>query len=84
MAKTRLSPYGTWKSPINARMLSGKILRLMQPRLVGNVAYWVESRPTEKGRNFLVRCTPSGRPTAVTGKNHDVVSRVHEYGHLQR
>lgn len=80
MAKTRLSPYGTWKSPINARMLSGKILRLMQPRLVGNIAYWVESRPTEKGRNVLVRCTPSGRPTAVTGKKYDVVSRVHEYG----
>ncbi len=80
MAKTRISDYGTWKSPIDARVLSGKTLRLMQPRIEGNAIYWLESRPTENGRTVLMRCTPSGKPTAVTGKQHDVVSRVNEYG----
>lgn len=46
-------------------------------------AYWTESRPSEKGRQVIVRRTPSGTVADVTPgveSGFNIRTRVHEYG----
>jgi dipeptidyl aminopeptidase/acylaminoacyl peptidase len=46
----------------------------------GGDAYWVEGRPTEGGRNVLVRRRPDGAVVDVSPPGFNVRTRVHEYG----
>src|SRR5439155_15775026 len=43
-------------------------------------AYWLESRPEEKGRSALVFCPWYGEPVDVVPEGFNVRTRVHEYG----
>ena len=61
----RLLPRGT--------KVSGKVL------LDGEDVYWLESRPTEAGRNALMRWR-EGVVSDVTPLSFNVRTRVHEYG----
>lgn len=45
-----------------------------------DVVYWLEARPSEAGRNVVVRRDPGGTVEDVTPPGFNVRSRVHEYG----
>ncbi|QZZ21538.1 S9 family peptidase [Leptothermofonsia sichuanensis E412] len=80
MAEPRIAPYGSWKSPITSELIVAGTIGLGQVRLDGEVVYWSEQRPTEAGRNVIVRLTPDGQMTDVTPPPFNVRTRVHEYG----
>ncbi|HEY8227579.1 MAG TPA: S9 family peptidase [Pyrinomonadaceae bacterium] len=72
--------YGSWRSPITAdRIVSGSV-GLSQPMFEGEDVYWVELRPTEGGRNVLVRCDSDGVCRDVNPAPFNARNRVHEYG----
>ncbi len=74
------TPYGAWKSPITSELIVSKNISLGHPTLIGEHAYWVESRPSEGGRQVIVRCTPDGVTSDVTPPPFNVRTTVHEYG----
>ena len=79
-ARPNVAPYGAWTSPITADLVVAGSIRLGQPVIDGDDVYWIEGRPTEAGRNVLVRRAPDGATTDVTPAPWNVRSRVHEYG----
>jgi len=75
-----VAPYGAWRSPITADLIVAGTVRLGQIALDGADVYWNEGRPTEGGRNVIVRRTPDGRTADVTPAPFNARTRVHEYG----
>ena len=80
MSSTRIAPYGSWKSPISSDLVATAGVGLGQPHLDGQDLYWLEQRPTEGGRNVLVRRAPDGSRADLTPPPLNVRTRVHEYG----
>ncbi|HET6656099.1 MAG TPA: S9 family peptidase [Gammaproteobacteria bacterium] len=78
MPKT--TPYGSWRSPINADLICAQGDRLAEPRFADGALYWIEGRPAEAGRSVLVRREPDGAIRDLTPAPYSVRSRVHEYG----
>ncbi|MGB9429131.1 MAG: prolyl oligopeptidase family serine peptidase [Gammaproteobacteria bacterium] len=76
----RSAACGTWVSPVSAAYVAAGSVRLMQPRVVGDYVYWVESRPAEQGRCALVRSRLGERSQDLTPPPFSVRSHVHEYG----
>ncbi|HEX5708623.1 MAG TPA: hypothetical protein VFX96_15070, partial [Pyrinomonadaceae bacterium] len=76
----KIAPYGSWKSPITADLIVGGSVALGQVAIDGEDTYWVEGRPTEDGRNCVVRRTPDGRTEDITPREFNARTRVHEYG----
>lgn len=74
------APYGTWKSPITTDLLVANTVGLGSVVLDGEDTYWLESRPTEKGRNVIVKRTPDGATVDVNPAPFNARSRAHEYG----
>jgi dipeptidyl aminopeptidase/acylaminoacyl peptidase len=77
---TVAAPYGTWRSPISAEMVSAGGVSLMQPHLHEGMAFWLEGRPAEEGRSVLVRADAFSEPRDVTPPGFNVRTTVHEYG----
>ena len=77
---TTTAPYGSWRSPITADLLVEKVVRLGSVSAVGDDVYWVEGRPSEGGRQQLVRRGPDGAPVDVLPDGFAVRTLVHEYG----
>ena len=75
-----VAPYGTWTSRISATTVAEQGLRLGFVAFDGDDSYWLEGRPQEGGRNVLVRRSADGTVTDLTPRDHNVRSRVHEYG----
>ncbi len=80
MRDTQIAEYGSWRSPITSDLIVSETVRLSDVALDGRDVYWVEMRPSEGGRNAIVRCTPDGRKTDITPADFNVRTRVHEYG----
>ena len=80
MNQPQTKPYGSWKSPITAEMIVAKNVGLGGVDAVQKDIYWLESRPTEKGRSVLVKQSADGTVTDVTPSPFNVRTRVHEYG----
>lgn len=84
MTMPQIAPFGSWKSPITSDLIVAGSLRLGEVRLDGSDVYWSEGRPTEGGRNVVVRRSLSGSPDAsatdLTPMPFNVRTRVHEYG----
>ena len=76
----KIAPFGSWKSPINSELIVSKTVGLGGVASEGNNIYWLESRPTEKGRNVLVKLSRDGKVEDVTPQPFNIRSRVHEYG----
>jgi len=74
------APFGAWRSPITAEMITRQAVGLGQPALDGGDVYWTELRPAEGGRTVLVCCSEDGRIEDVTAPDYNVRTRVHEYG----
>lgn len=80
MAEPRTAPYGSWKSPITSESIVGGSIGLTQPLIDGDDIYWIEMRPTEGGRNIIVRRDSAGAVHDLTPKGFNARTRVHEYG----
>ncbi len=77
----RTLPYGSWASSITADLIVRGTVSLSQIMLDGQDIYWVEGRPAEKGRNVIVRRRGTAGPFEdLTPEDHNVRTRVHEYG----
>ncbi|WP_444885252.1 prolyl oligopeptidase family serine peptidase [Microbulbifer sp. PSTR4-B] len=77
---TNSTPYGSWKSAINAELLVEGSVRLAEASLVDGRYYWLESRPSEKGRNVLVQYCPQNGRRDLTPTPLSIRSKAHEYG----
>ena len=74
------APYGSWKSPITSDLIVKGSIGLFQVRLDGDDIYWIELRPSEGGRQVIVRRTPDGQMHDLTPREMNARTRVHEYG----
>src|SRR5256886_16913054 len=90
MSDRETLPYGAWRSPITSELIVGETLGLGDIRVDGRDIYWIEGRPSEGGRNVLVRRAPStstnggGSIEDITPAPYSVRTRVHEYGRRAR
>src|SRR4030095_3800070 len=80
MTNVKTAPYGSWKSPITSDLIVRETIGLSQPRLDGDDTYWIEMRPSEKGRQVIVRRTSDGTTTDINPSGFNARTRVHEYG----
>jgi dipeptidyl aminopeptidase/acylaminoacyl peptidase len=80
MVDESLRPYGSWKSPITSNLIVAGTIGIGDVLLEGDHAYWIESRPSEKGRSVIVCRSPDGKIADVTPPEFNVRTRVHEYG----
>ncbi|UKY53664.1 prolyl oligopeptidase family serine peptidase [Streptomyces inhibens] len=74
------APYGTWPSPVDARMVAAHDGRPAFVGVVGDEVWWTEPRPAEGGRRALIRRRPDGTEESVLPAPWNVRSRVLEYG----
>ena len=74
------APYGSWKSPITSDLIVKGSIALSQVRFDGDDIYWIELRPSEGGRQVIVRRTPDGQMHDLTPREMNARTRVHEYG----
>jgi len=75
-----VAPHGSWKSPITSDLIVSRTVGLSSPAVDGKDIYWLEARPSEGGRNVLVRLSSAGRRADLTPQPFNVRTRVHEYG----
>ncbi len=75
-----VAPYGSWASPIDAAQVLSRAIGFTEIRLDDNDVYWLEIRPSEGGRQVLVRRTSTGEVADVIGEDANVRTMVHEYG----
>lgn len=80
MNEKKTAPYGSWKSPLSASMITKKSIGVGTVRLEGDDIYWKELLPSEGGRLTVVRRTPHGEKTRLVPQPFNVRTRVHEYG----
>ena len=74
-----VAPYGSWRSPITAGALVADSLRLSSVSVDGDDVYWVEGRPSEGGRQVLVRWR-GGTIEDMSALGDNVRTLAHEYG----
>jgi dipeptidyl aminopeptidase/acylaminoacyl peptidase len=74
------APFGTWESPITARMITAGTVGLGAVAIEDGMVWWTESRPNEGGRTVLVAQAPGRDACDVTPEGFNIRSRVHEYG----
>ena len=81
MNQTKISlPFGSWKSPISAKMLTEAGIAMSDLRTYKGSSFWRESRPAEKGRQVLMQRDAIGVIQSWTPPDWNVRTRVHEYG----
>ena len=76
----KTAPYGAWLSPITSELIVTGSIRLGQIVLDGDAVYWTEGRPSENGRNTIVKWTPDEGMEEMSPAGFNVRTRVHEYG----
>ncbi len=82
MPPPRVSPYGSWASPITPDVLLKGVVHLRNQmiRWDGDDLYWSELRPYEGGRIVVCKRGVDGKAVDVTPPGFNARSRVHEYG----
>lgn len=80
MSQKSMSPYGSWKSPISTDLITQDAVGIENVILTGQDLYWIETLPTEAGRNTMIRQSVNGSPIELTPAPFNVRTRVHEYG----
>src|ERR1051325_1968917 len=80
MSQTKTTPYGSWKSPVTAGLIVKESVGLSQVKIDGDDIYWIESRPSEAGRQVIVRQTTAGARKDINPPRFNARTRVHEYG----
>jgi dipeptidyl aminopeptidase/acylaminoacyl peptidase len=80
MTDLKTVPYGSWKSPITSDLIVKGSISLGQVRMDGDDIYWIEMRPSEGGRQVVVRRASDGTTVDVNPPGFNARTRVHEYG----
>ena len=80
MTQVQTAPYGSWKSPITSDLIVKESIGLGQVKMDGDDIYWIEMRPSEGGRQVIVRQTHDGGAVDVITPGFNARTRVHEYG----
>src|SRR5882762_3102247 len=80
MTQVQTAPYGTWKSPITSDLIVKESIGLSQVKMDGDDIYWIEMRPSEGGRQVIVRRKSDGTSVDMTPREFNARTRVHEYG----
>src|ERR1043166_6362657 len=80
MSQEKIAPYGSWKSPITSELIVKESIGLGQVKMDGNDIYWIEMRPSEGGRQVIVRRTTADQNPDITPREFNARTRVHEYG----
>ncbi len=80
MTQVQTAPYGSWKSPITSDLIVKESIGLGQVKMDGDDIYWIEMRPSEGGRQVIVRQTHDGGAVDVIAPGFNARTRVHEYG----
>jgi len=75
-----IASFGSWRSPITAELIVKGSIGLGQIETEGSNIYWTEGRPSEGGRNVLVRQDQAGAIADLIPAPFNARSRVHEYG----
>src|SRR5664280_921152 len=75
-----IAPYGAWSSPITSALLVTDAVRLGYPSCDRDDLYWVEGRPSEAGRNVIVRRSADGTTHDVLAPGFAARTLAHEYG----
>jgi dipeptidyl aminopeptidase/acylaminoacyl peptidase len=73
------APCGSWKSPITSDLIVSESIGLSQPKIFGADTFWIEMRPSEGGRQVVVRLK-NGERVDMTPTGFNARTRVHEYG----
>lgn len=73
-------PFGAWPSPITAELVASAFVSFGELASDGDDLYFLESRPSERGRTALMLWRSSEECFEVTNDGYDVRSMVHEYG----
>jgi dipeptidyl aminopeptidase/acylaminoacyl peptidase len=76
----QIAPFGSWKSPITSDLIVSESIGLGLVQLDGQDVYWIEMRPSEGGRQVIVRRSAGGNTTDITPGGFNARTRVHEYG----
>jgi dipeptidyl aminopeptidase/acylaminoacyl peptidase len=75
------APYGSWASPITAETIARGSVTLGTPEVAADAVWWIEGRPTEGGRQVIVRAELDGSARRdAFGDGFSARTRVHEYG----
>jgi dipeptidyl aminopeptidase/acylaminoacyl peptidase len=74
------APYGSWKSPLQAEVLSRGRVSLDDLRSVGARLYWTETMPAAGGISGVFSATVGGSARLLSPEGVNVRTRVHEYG----
>jgi dipeptidyl aminopeptidase/acylaminoacyl peptidase len=74
------APYGSWPSPIPAELLVAGAARPTDVAAEGGITWWSQSRPSEGGREQLVRRDPDGSLHDLLPDGWSARTRAHEYG----
>jgi dipeptidyl aminopeptidase/acylaminoacyl peptidase len=77
MSSQRVSPYGSWRSPVTSDTVAAGVTRLGQIEIEGEDIYWSEMRPLEAGRYVIVKHAPSGETIDVNPPPFNARTRVH-------
>ncbi|MDN3507071.1 MAG: prolyl oligopeptidase family serine peptidase [Simkaniaceae bacterium] len=72
-----IAPFGTWESPITSDSITEMSIGFKEMQATEEGLYWLEGRPSEKGRVALVRFDENEEDLL---KEVSVRTRVHEYG----
>ncbi|MDH2901547.1 MAG: prolyl oligopeptidase family serine peptidase [archaeon] len=79
--KKIISPYGSWKSPIDGRLLASTSCLETILHKSNNDVFWRELRPKDQGRYFIVRRSGSdGKISDIISSSFNARTTVHEYG----
>lgn len=70
---------GFWPSPLTAEAMAQQSGKVSELQILGNSTYWIESRPTEGGRNALM-CKRGDKILEVSPNTVSVRTRIQEYG----
>jgi dipeptidyl aminopeptidase/acylaminoacyl peptidase len=80
MAPKTLATYGSWKSPITTELIVSDGIGFTGLTVDGEDVYWIEMRPSEGGRNVIVRRSTDGEIVDITPPGYNARNTVHEYG----
>lgn len=80
MTELKTAPYGSWKSPITSDLIVKASIGIGQVKMDQGDIYWIEMRPSEGGRQVIVRHSRDGATADVTPTGFNARTRVHEYG----
>ncbi len=80
MSNTDIKPFGGWRSPITAESIAAGTVSFQQIALDGEDVYWVETRPSEKGRYVVVKWNVGEGMVDQTPAGYSARTTVNSYG----